>query len=95
MKLIDARRLVIRDQVSLRFAVEGGRECVVDRHGIVRLPGITTAPEFRVEEEFSKAPEFHIERPGVPPRRLSRAELEKLTQAGAAEHAQSSADHDE
>ena len=86
---------MIRDQASLRFAVEGGQDCVLDRHGIARIPGITAGPEFRVEEEFAKAVEFQLERPGAPPKRLSRAELEKMTQSGAAQHAQANADHEE
>jgi hypothetical protein len=92
MKLADARKLAIRDQVSVRFGLPPGLECVVDRHGIARVPGLSSAPTFNLEDEFDRAGEFTIDSGGST-RTLTRQAFEQLTQAVPA--AADAGDHDE
>jgi hypothetical protein len=58
MKLVDARRIAIRSQVDIRFPLSNGMECVIDRHGIARVPGIQGALEVNLEEEFERSQVF-------------------------------------
>ena len=94
MRLLDARKFAVRDQITLRFSLAGGAECFLDRHGIARVPGLTGPPGFELENEFAAAQQFTLERAGAPPQRLTRAALEQLTQP-AAESAHAGADHDD
>jgi hypothetical protein len=81
MKLSDARRVAIRGQLSLRFALSSGLECVVDRHGIARVPGIAGPTALNIEDEFAAAQRFVVQTEGGAPREIPRAALEELAQA--------------
>jgi hypothetical protein len=76
MRLIDARKLAIRRQTEIRFPLPNGVDCIVDRHGIARVPGLKGPLDFSLEEAFARA-----ERVLVGQSELSRAELEKLTKS--------------
>ena len=85
MKLADLRRLTIKTNVRIRFAVAGGRECVVNEHGIAEVPALRAIPDFNLEEELSKATNFTVEPAGAAdktkPRTLTRDELAALVAA--------------
>jgi len=101
MKLADLRRLAIRQQTRVRFALAGASpfECVIDEHGIARVPGLRETAAFSLEEELAAAREFELEtvpasaKAAAQRRRARRDEVEKL-----AVHGSGSApadDHDE
>ena len=94
MKLLDARKLAVREQVTLRFSLAGGAQCLVDKHGIARVPSLTGPPAFDLEDEFAAAQQFTLERSGAPPQLLTRAAMEQLTHR-ATEPAHAGADHDD
>ena len=99
MKLADLRRLTIKSNSRVRFAVAGGRECVVNEHGIAEVPALRAIPEFNLEEELAKASQFTLEPTGVTdkakakPQILNREQLAALMASGPAEAAHD--DHDE
>lgn len=104
MKLLDVRRLAIEERARVRFAIGGGLECVVDEHGLARVPELRGAPDFNLETEFASAQEFRMEvaprgkaakQPPVS-RRLTRGELEQLCERKeSVAHAAAGQDHDE
>lgn len=65
MRLLDVRKLAIKQGVRLRFRLSGGVECLIDEHGISRIPQLQAAPAFNLEEEFAKAGSFVLE-PAAP-----------------------------
>jgi len=95
MKLSDLRRIAIRQQARLRFPLPGGMECLINEHGIAKVPGLKGKPAFDIEGELVQAQQFQWEPVASPSasRVLSRDELRKMTagspDAGAAQ------DHDE
>ena len=93
MRLNDARRLAIKQQVAVRFALSNGGECVIDHHGLARVPGLAGPTEIRLEVEFDGAQQFRIEESGRV-RVLTRAELETMTASGS-EVVHAAADHEE
>jgi len=97
VKLVDLRRLAVRKQVRIHFHIANGMECVVDEHGIARVPQLKRSPDFNLEQELASAREFLLDHvtPADPkkpakPRSLTRQELADLTDAspstGAATH---------
>jgi hypothetical protein len=97
VKLLDIRKLAIRQQVRVRFRLANGMECVVDEHGVSRVPGLKAPPDFNVEDEFSRADRFDVEPVAAKAKdrkakTVSRHELEVLAAPApaAAVH-----DHDE
>lgn len=94
MKLVDLRRLSIRQQIRIRFRTGGGLECVVTEHGVAQVPSLRTIPDFNLEQELASASEFVLEpvethaasggknAPGV--RHVSRAELASMIAPSAA-----------
>jgi hypothetical protein len=76
MDLGDARRIAVRRRIQIEFATPAGA-CVIDEHGVARIPSLTAGPQFRVSEEFQRATEFALISTG---RRqpLSRPELEAM-----------------
>jgi hypothetical protein len=83
MKLADLRKLAIRRQFRIRFALRNGMECVVDQHGVARVPALNTVPDFDLEVELAAAKEFAIDTaPGKDPsipRPVRRDELAAMT----------------
>jgi hypothetical protein len=78
MKLQDVRKLTVRQRARLRFRLRNGLECIVDEHGISRVPELREPPRFNLEEEFAAATVFTLESPtgGAAARQLTREELE-------------------
>lgn len=79
MKLLDARKLAVRQRVRLRFHLRNGMECVIDEHGVSRVPELREPPRFNLEEEFAAATVFTLEPvAGGVARPATRQELEAL-----------------
>ncbi len=96
MKLADVKRLAVRRGVSVRFRLPQARECLVDAHGLARVPSLDGPPDFNLEDEFARAEHFVLEavasKPGRKsggggPQVLTRRRLEELLAAGPAEPA--------
>jgi len=96
MTLADLRKFSIRKQSRVRFPLPNGMECVIDEHGVARVPALLSVPDFNLEHELVSARHFVLE-PLVPAgeknppkhRSLTRDELETLAMAapvGAAAH---------
>jgi hypothetical protein len=87
--LADLRKLAVRRQTRIRFALEGGLECVVNEHGVARVPGLKRAPDFNLERELAAAQRFHFDeltgdpKKPVHTRDLRREEVSALTGASA------------
>ena len=86
MKLADVKRLAVRGGYNIRFALPNGLECLVDCHGVARVPGLNAPPSFNLEQQLAGAQVFIVEavpRPGqrksADPKRqlLSRSQLEE------------------
>jgi hypothetical protein len=88
--LNDIRRFAIKSQSRLTFPVEGGLACVVNEHGIVKIPGLAGPPAFNLDHQFAAAGSFVLEPAAVgkdKPQavRLGRAELAAKLGAAATE----------
>jgi hypothetical protein len=77
MTLTEARRYAVQKKTRIEFQTTGGTTCVVDEHGIARVPSLASAPEFVMTDEFDKAGEFTLIR-GAQREVLSRDQLTKL-----------------
>jgi hypothetical protein len=76
MELGDARRIAVRQRVQIQFDTPAGA-CIIDEHGVARMPSLSAGPEFRISEEFQRAAEFAVISNGQL-RTLSRRELEEM-----------------
>ena len=93
MKLVDLRKLSIRQQVRIRFRIGSGLECVVTEHGVAQVPGLRAIPDFNLEQELASASEFVLEpvethaasgRKGAPSaRQIGRGELASMVASAA------------
>jgi len=85
MKLADLRKLAIRRQFRIKFALRNGMECVVDERGVARVPALNAVPDFNLEEELAAASAFTLEPAGgkdpAVPRPVRREELAAMTNA--------------
>ena len=91
MTLSDLRRLTIRKQLTVRFRLRNGMECVVTEHGIAKIPELKAIPDFNLEEELASAGEFVVEPvapPGaknpVRPRTIGREEMAGMSESAPA-----------
>ncbi len=89
MRLNDVRRMTVRRQMRVTFALAGGSDCVIDEHGLGKAPARTGPPDFNMEEEFGRATEFLVEparlgagRAKSQPQKLTRRQLEELVGPG-------------
>jgi hypothetical protein len=65
MTLAELRRLAVRQQSRIHFHLQNGMECVIDEHGIARVPALHSIPDFNLEQELAKAGEFALENAGA------------------------------
>jgi hypothetical protein len=90
MKLSDLRRVTVRKNLRIRFALSNGMECVLNEHGIAQVPALRAVPAFNLEQEFAAAREFVVEAADATekdkarqkPRRYTRDEMAALATAG-------------
>ena len=48
MKLVDLRKVAVRQQLRIRFQISNGLECVVDQHGVAHVPALRGIPDFNL-----------------------------------------------
>lgn len=102
MRLNDIRRLTIRQRVQIRFTLSNGMDCIINEHGVSRVPQLNQPPAFNLEEELAGAQRFSLEPVSLAgkgsaqpkPRQLSREELQVLA-ASAGSPATPQHDHEE
>lgn len=95
MKLADLKKFSARKRAHVSFTLPNGMECVIDPHGIARVPQLNKVPDFNLDQCASAAESFSVRTGGSDrAHSTSRAELEKLISSlgGATPTA---ADHDE
>lgn len=102
MTLAELRRLAVRQQFRIHFGLQNGMECVIDEHGIARVPALDSIPDFNLEQELAKAGEFTLEpaaagdRKTVPPARaVDREALAAMAAASAPGAAHTHPQHDD
>ncbi len=80
MKLNDLRKYAIRSQVRIQFRLANEMECIVDDHGIARIPGFKGQAEISLERELESAQVFRLTpiEAALKPRSLTRQELAEL-----------------
>ncbi len=100
MKLQDLRKLAIKQKLEIRFQLKNGQECVIDRQGIARVPGLDAPPTFNLEEELAAASGFLVDslnptdkKNPTTRRKMTAAEVSAMT--GSAVGAGAAADHDD
>jgi len=105
MKLQDIRKHAVRHETKISFALSNGMACIVDEHGVSRVPGLDRAPDFNLEEELARAQEFSLEpvtrspqgKKAAPaaPRRLSREQMQALVSQSSAGAGREAEEHEE
>lgn len=95
MKLSDLKKYSARKRTEVSFRLPNGMECVVDMHGIARVPQLKGVPDFNLEECVSSAEAFSVRQPGSDKgQNVTRADVEKLISALGGSAA-TAADHDD
>jgi hypothetical protein len=79
MTLNELRRYAIRAQTAIRYPLANGMECVIDTHGIARIPGLSQPSAVNLDAELANAHAFTLDAPPSPTKRLSRDQLQALT----------------
>ncbi len=96
MKLAGLRKFAISRHLKVVFSLPNGLECVIDDHGVARVPALRGVPDFNLEDQLAAAREFRLEptaagKEAARPRVVSREELEAMTAAAP----QAAAAHEE
>ena len=96
MKLVDLRKLAVRQQFRIRFQISNNLECVVNQHGVAQVPALRGIPDFNLERELESVSRFVLEpaaadpKNPAPSRSLTRDEMAAMADcspvAAAAEH---------
>ena len=66
MTLLDLRKVAIRKQSKIRFALRNGLECVIGEDGVARVPELNRAPDFNLDGELAAADSFTLEPAALP-----------------------------
>jgi hypothetical protein len=93
MTLLDLRRYAIRKGMRVQFHSPEAGECVVNEHGVLRIPALAGVPSFRFDSTLGAVERFvliPVHEP-VRSRTVTRQELESLVAVPAAGHS----DHDD
>ena len=99
MKLADLRRVAIKNGVRFRFPISNGMECLVNEHGIAEIPALKRVPDFDLETERARAPQYTretveaLEKNKKRPQVFNREQFAALVTPKTAEAAHD--DHDE
>jgi hypothetical protein len=97
MKLADLRTLSVRQNLKIRFQLPNGLECIITEQGVARIPALSRAPDFNLEQELVSIGEFVLEpaaagkKTSEASKRLRREEMESLVAPNAAS---ADADHE-
>jgi hypothetical protein len=91
MKLADLRKVAVKKNLRIRFALSNGMECVLNEHGIAQVPALRAVPAFNLEDELVAVQQFVVEPAGAgekdktkaAPRNCSRSEMVTLASSGA------------
>ena len=91
MTLADLRKVTVKRQLRIRFALSNGMECILNEHGIAHIPALHSVPAFNLEDELAGVREFVLEPVALnekqknqpKPRTCSRDELTALAAGGA------------
>jgi hypothetical protein len=97
MTLADLRKLTVKKRLRVHFHLRNGMECIIDEHGLARIPALNQVPDFNLEQELVSVGEFVLEMPnettkkGIARREtLAPGQLAAMTSApagaAAAEH---------
>lgn len=80
MTLQDLRRYAIRNKARVRFQVEPAGDCLVDEHGLVKIPALRKAAGFDVGALLDSVEQFVVDpvQEASQPKKLSRQELQAL-----------------
>ncbi|HUQ90501.1 MAG TPA: hypothetical protein VM120_02390 [Bryobacteraceae bacterium] len=100
MKLAELRRLTIKKQLRIRFKLPNGMECLIDEHGLAKVPALKNLPDFNLEQDLAQATAFQVETLAadpakVKPQATSVEQLNKLIASVSPGAAQAAHDHDE
>lgn len=86
MTLADLRRLTVRQQLTVKFRLRNGMECVITEQGIAKIPALNAVPDFNLDDELASAGEFVIEQVvppnskiSVKPRTIKREEMAEMS----------------
>jgi hypothetical protein len=61
MKLADLRKLSVRQNLKIHFQLSNGLECIITEQGVARIPALSRAPDFNLEQELVSIGEFVLE----------------------------------
>jgi len=88
MNLSDLRKVTIKQNLRIRFALANGMECVVNEHGVAQVPALRAVPDFNLEDELTRVSTFVVEPADVAaksrpkPRNYTREEMAALASSG-------------
>ncbi len=80
MTLLELRRYAIQKQVRVQFRSPEAGECVVNEHGVLKIPSLAGVPQFQFDSSLAGVERFDL----IPvqgsggTRVVSREELESL-----------------
>jgi hypothetical protein len=102
MNLSDLRKVAVKKHLRIRFPLSNGMECVVNEHGIARVPALRAVPAFNLEQELLGVQTFVVEPAGAgekdknqpKARSYTRGEMNAFAAAGAGAEAAHD-EHDE
>ena len=92
MTLTEARRYAVSKKTRIEFSTASGLDCIIDEHGIARVPELKAAPDFTMTNEFDNATTFVLVR-GAQRETVSRQQLSDM--AGPSKAANHAHDEDE
>lgn len=80
MTLLELRRYAIRKRTRVRFTLPAAGECMVNEHGVVKIPALRTVPDFNVEASLGSVEEFVLEpaQEASKPRKVSPEQMAAL-----------------
>jgi hypothetical protein len=84
MTLLELRRYAIRSRTRVRFSLEPAGECVVNEHGVLKIPSLRSVPDFNVEALLGSVEQFVLDpvQPAAKQQKVSREQLQSLLGAG-------------
>jgi hypothetical protein len=100
MNLSGLRKVAVKKHLRIRFPLSNGMECVVNEHGIARVPALRAVPAFNLEQELLGVQTFVVEAAGgqdknqPKARSYTRGEMTAFAAAGAGAEAAHD-EHDE